>query len=104
MRFTRLKTLVIIPAKVNPLLDSPICVYPDLLQHTRRLEVAERIMNNLPTLESLVLILPEKNYEFTRDEGGGGAVWVVQNEVEVDDDAWMKVQLTDDLKNADGDD
>ena len=60
-------------------------------------------MNNLPTLESLVLILPEKNFRFTRDEEGGGAVWVVQNEAEVDDDAWMKVQLTDDLKN-DGDD
>ena len=104
MRFTRLKTLVIKPATVNPLLDSPISAYPDLLRPTRRLEVAERIMNNLPTLESLVLILPEKNYEFTRDEGGGGAVWLVQNEVEVDDDAWMKVQLTDDLKNADGDD
>ena len=104
MRFTRLKTLVIKPATVNPLLDPPISAYPDLLQHTQRLEVAERIMNNLPTLESLVLILPEKNYEFTRDEGGGGAVWVVQSEVEVDDDAWMKVQLTDDWKNADGDD
>ena len=104
MRFTRLKTLVIKPATVTPLLDPPISAYPDLLQHTRRLEVAERIMNNLPTLESLVLILPEKNYEFTRDEGGGGAVWLVQSEVEVDDDAWMKVQLTDDLKNADGDD
>ena len=103
MRFTRLRTLVVKPATVNPLLDSPISAYPDLLQHTRRLEVAERIMNNLPTLESLVPILPEKNYEFTRDEGGGGAVWLVQNEVEVDDDAWMKVQLTDDLKN-DGDD
>ena len=99
MRFIPLRTLVIKPATVNPLF-----AYPDLLQHIRRLEVAKRIMNNLPTLESLVLILPEKNYEFTRDEGGGGAVWVVQNEVEVDDDAWMKVQLADDLKNADGDD
>jgi len=58
-------------------------------------------MNNLPTLESLVLILPEKNYGFTRDEEGGG---VVQSEVEVDDNAWMNVQLADDLKNTDGDD
>ena len=55
-------------------------------------------MNNLPTFESLVLILPKKNSEFTRDEGAGGTFWVVQNEVEVDDDAWMKVRLTDDLK------
>ena len=103
MRFTCLRTLVIKPTNANPLLDPPITAYPDLLQPTRPLEVAERIMNNLPTLESLVLILPEKNFRFTHDEEGGGAVWVVQNEVEVDDDAWMKVQLTDDLKN-DGDD
>ena len=61
----------------TPLLDSPISAYPDLLQDTRRLEVAERIMNNLPTLESLVLILPEKNYPFTRDEEGGRAVRLV---------------------------
>ena len=104
MCFTRLRTLVVKPATVTPLLDPPISAYPDLLQHTWRLEVAERIMNNLPTLESLVLILPEKNYEFTREEGGGGAVWLVQSEVEVDDDAWMKVQLTEDLKNTNGDD
>ncbi|EDR13147.1 uncharacterized protein LACBIDRAFT_322616 [Laccaria bicolor S238N-H82] len=107
MRFTRLRTLVIKPATVvNPLSDasSPTSAYPDLLQHVRRLEVAERIMNNLPTLELLILILPEKNYRFTRDEG---AVWLVQNliEVEVDDDAWMKVRLTDDLElKKDGDD
>ena len=46
MRFTRLKTLVIKPATVTPLLDSPISAYPDLLRPTQRLEVAERIMNN----------------------------------------------------------
>ena len=74
---------------MNRLLDTPISAYPDLLR---------RIMNNLPTFESLVLILPKKNSEFTRDEGAGGTFWVVQNEVEVDDEAWMKVRLTDDLK------
>ena len=88
---------------MNPLLDPPITAYPDLLQPTWHSEVAELIMNNLPTLKSLVLILPEKNFRFTRDQERGGAVWLMQNEVEVDNDAWMKVQLTDDFKN-DGDD
>jgi hypothetical protein len=86
---------------MTPFLDPPTSAYPDLLQYARRLEVAERIMNNLPTLESLVLILPEKNFGFTRDGEGG---MVVQSEVEVDDNAWMNVQLADDLKNTDGDD
>lgn len=52
-------------------------------------------LNNLPTLEVLVLMLPEWNFGFTR-KGGGGVV--VQNEVEVDDDVWMDVQLTVDVK------
>lgn len=40
-------------------------------------------------------MLPEWNFGFTR-KGGGGVV--VQNEVEVDDDVWMDVQLTVDVK------
>jgi len=51
-------------------------------------------MNDLPTLELLVLMLPEKNFGFMHEEEGGA---VVQNEVEVDDDVWMDVQLTVDV-------
>ena len=56
------------------LLRPLISVYPDLLQPTRRLEVTERIMNNLPTLESLDLILRERTISSRamREEGWFG--------------------------------
>ena len=97
MRFNHIQTLIIKPTTLIPSSDSPdpVCAYPELLQYAGRLKAAKRIMNNLPTLELLVLMLPEKNFGFTR-EGEGGAV--VQNELEVDDDAWMDVQLTGDVE------
>jgi hypothetical protein len=97
MRFNRIQTLILKPATLIPSPDSPdpVCAYPELRQYAGRLEVAKRVMNNLPTLELLVLVLPERNFGFTR-EGEGGAV--VQNEVEVDNDAWMDIQLTVDVE------
>ncbi|KIJ95238.1 hypothetical protein K443DRAFT_332773 [Laccaria amethystina LaAM-08-1] len=97
MHFNHIQTLIIKPGTFIPSPDSPdpVCAYPELLQYAERLEAAKRVMNDLPTLELLVLMLPERNFGFTR-EGEGAAV--VQNEVEVDDDAWMDVQVTVDVE------